>query len=399
MSTGDPGQQRRRQAPRATQARASPANREQNVIKRLYADNYRCLVNFEMQPDAETLLLGANGSGKSSAIDALRLLQRWICGWGRADVVVDADDLTAWYTGFTMAFELGIETDGLSLEYRVEFACSRELQKSRVDLERLREGDHTLIERNRDSVQLYRDNGTSGGSFPLSWAQSAVAAVQPSPVNTKLQAFRDSVARIIAVQPIPVQFAHESRSEVARPDPTMTDMLSWYRRLAANQKLVTTFRDYLKGVWPDFDYINLVDIGRESRSMEFVFEPSARSDPPVRLPLERLSDGERMLVALYLLASYQRATPGSTIWLDEPDNFVSIAEIQPWLMQMLDDRPDDGQLVIASHSPEVVATMGEQRVAWLTRENHRSPTRVRPLPPDQTGLPLSERIARGWLDE
>ena len=86
------------------------------MIKRLYADNYRCLVNFEMQPDAETLLLGANGSGKSSAIDALRLLQRWICGWGRADVVVDADDLTAWYTGFTMAFELGIETDGLSLE-------------------------------------------------------------------------------------------------------------------------------------------------------------------------------------------------------------------------------------------------------------------------------------------
>jgi len=38
------------------------------MIKRLYVDNYKCLVNFDLKLDELSLLLGLNGSGKSSVL-------------------------------------------------------------------------------------------------------------------------------------------------------------------------------------------------------------------------------------------------------------------------------------------------------------------------------------------
>jgi len=41
------------------------------MLKRLYVDNFRCLVNFELRLDRVNLLLGENGTGKTSVFDVL----------------------------------------------------------------------------------------------------------------------------------------------------------------------------------------------------------------------------------------------------------------------------------------------------------------------------------------
>jgi predicted ATPase len=38
------------------------------MLTRLYIDNFRCFVKFEYRPARTQLILGANGSGKSSPI-------------------------------------------------------------------------------------------------------------------------------------------------------------------------------------------------------------------------------------------------------------------------------------------------------------------------------------------
>jgi predicted ATPase len=38
------------------------------MLTRLYIDNFRCFVKFEYGPARTQLILGANGSGKSSPI-------------------------------------------------------------------------------------------------------------------------------------------------------------------------------------------------------------------------------------------------------------------------------------------------------------------------------------------
>jgi predicted ATPase len=50
------------------------------MIRRIYIDNYKCLVNFELQVDALTLILGANGAGKSAILDVLVALRQLLDG-------------------------------------------------------------------------------------------------------------------------------------------------------------------------------------------------------------------------------------------------------------------------------------------------------------------------------
>jgi hypothetical protein len=46
------------------------------VLKTLYVDNYRCLSDFTLELGRETLLLGYNGSGKSSVFDVLAAVRK-----------------------------------------------------------------------------------------------------------------------------------------------------------------------------------------------------------------------------------------------------------------------------------------------------------------------------------
>jgi len=50
------------------------------MLTRLYIDNFKAFVNFELASKPLNLLLGANGSGKSSTFEILRLLQKFIGG-------------------------------------------------------------------------------------------------------------------------------------------------------------------------------------------------------------------------------------------------------------------------------------------------------------------------------
>jgi predicted ATPase len=47
------------------------------VPSRLYATNYRCLVNFEFKPTAKPLIIGRNGTGKTTVPDVFARLRHF----------------------------------------------------------------------------------------------------------------------------------------------------------------------------------------------------------------------------------------------------------------------------------------------------------------------------------
>lgn len=312
--------------------------------------------------------------------------------------LLSASDLCLWTTSGIVEFEVDLRVGELSYQYKLVVDCNRDLDKSRVDTESLACDQKPLITRDRNEVRLFRDDGSEGGSFPLDWTRSAVAAVQPTSVNQKLQAFRNSASKWIRLMINPIGMEPESRSETSRPELNLTNAISWYRHLSANGKWAYEFTNLLRSLWHDFDYPELENVGRDTKALRLVFKRESRDKTLVPIYWDQLSEGERTLFVLYALVALIRSDSDSILLLDEPDNFVSASEIRPWLYELLECESLSKQIVLVSHNSQIVDFVNPSRVLWFSRASHDAATILRQLEQVEDGLTLSERVARGWVD-
>jgi len=104
-----------------------------------------------------------------------------------------------------------------------------------------------------------------------------------------------------------------------------------------------------------------------------------------------------MIVLYSLLLGLQDL--GHTVFIDEPENYVALPEIQPWLMELNDACADSfTQVILISHHPELIDYLGPECGKWIERDA-LGPARVKNMPTQiDKGLKLSEQIARGWSE-
>lgn len=111
--------------------------------------------------------------------------------------------------------------------------------------------------------------------------------------------------------------------------------------------------------------------------------------------ISELSEGQRCLLSLYMILHF-RIERGDTVFIDEPDNFIALREIQPWLLAA-EEAVDNhhGQLIIVSHHPETLNQWTRLKALRCFREQNGQVRTVKFLP-DGSELQPSEVIARGW---
>jgi recombinational DNA repair ATPase RecF len=109
------------------------------VIRRLYVNNFRCLVNFELRVAGQpsVLLIGKNGSGKTTVGLALEILQRIARGTNRVDSLVKPKDLYLGRTDAPVRFEIEVELQGKIYEYVIAFELAESSKELRVLEEKL----------------------------------------------------------------------------------------------------------------------------------------------------------------------------------------------------------------------------------------------------------------------
>jgi len=367
------------------------------MLKRLYVDNYRCLVNFQLDFQELTLLVGPNGSGKSSVLDVLFALRQLLSGVGK---VTDPDlfsarSLTRWQDRKLQVFEVTVKLDDeADLTYRVEVEHEKESRQARIVLESLKAEQSPLFEFRKGEVQLYRDDHSLGAQYSAEWSESAMARVAARPVNQRLTRFLDFMRGVSVCALDPKRFQAETIAEEPLLQSDGGNLASWYRhQIQERQDLVINVVEALRKVLDDFQSIRMERVGSEVRAFIVVFEGR---NGRYELRLDELSDGQRALIALYALVHL--AGDQDVLFLDEPDNYLSLAEIQPWLMALSDTcgtRPR--QAILCSHHPELIDYLGGEAGVLLKRESSGSITTRRLSEiPVEAGLKLSEIIARGW---
>jgi hypothetical protein len=90
-----------------------------------------------------------------------------------------------------------------------------------------------------------------------------------------------------------------------------------------------------------------------------------------------------------------------TLCIDEPENFLALPEIQPWLLQLYDSC-DEGKLqtLLISHHPVLINYLLASPIGYWFERQSNTPVRVKKISnkeADNSGLAISELIERGWL--
>src|SRR5271169_4979103 len=112
------------------------------VIRRLYVHNFRCLENFELPISglSSALLIGKNGSGKTTVGLALQVLQKIARGTNRVGDLVKLTDFARGRTDVPMRFEIEADLGGKIYRYSIAFELRSGFKELRVLEESLEVG-------------------------------------------------------------------------------------------------------------------------------------------------------------------------------------------------------------------------------------------------------------------
>jgi predicted ATPase len=185
--------------------------------------------------------------------------------------------------------------------------------------------------------------------------------------------------------------------EELTPAVDLSNFPGWYRHLVqAFPKETAAFLDSLRKSIDGFDFLKLENAGENVRLL--LTEFSSANHPNVKFGFNELSDGQRCLICLYTILHFVIAT-GSTVIVDEPENFISLREIQPWLMTAADAaEANRGQVILISHHPELINQWAPDYGVQFVREG-LGPVRVKEFRGEpESSLTPAELIARGWMN-
>ena len=385
------------------------------MITRLHVENYRAFSDFTLELGPKTLLMGLNGSGKSSVFDVLAAIRDLVVEGEKCENVFPLSSIPRWLKGdkpqiFQQRFELDFEDQDGPLRYELVIEQNQKEAQSRVLSERLTADEKPLFELLHDEIQTYKRDHTKGPKLPAPYP--SLSAIGFSPENpfyldgSRLKRKMRSV-ECLRVDPSSMNHSHSEREE-RRLKRDLSNFPSWYRSaltadLAAGIEYLATIKEVIGGM----ESLDLEEIGQGHRRLRAAFacvpDRKTKTKPKASsrfwLYFDELSEGQRVLIALYAILHFLLPKL-TTFCIDEPDNFIALAEIQPWLFGVL-DRVDEsgGQVVIASHHPELINMLAPDHGIILERDG-AGPITARKYKTDrESKLAPAERVARGWEHE
>jgi hypothetical protein len=372
------------------------------MLSRVYIDNYECFVNFTIKPKEKQLILGVNGTGKSAFLDVLKRLRDFAVVGYRADQIFTYERRTRWQTLSQQSFELEVTGNGGTYVYTLWVEVNDEKPKSRVLKETLDFNGKPLLIFLEDQVHLFDDTHKKKATYPFDSDRSAVGVLGKRRMSSKLEWFKQWLDKLYCIRVDPSRMGAEAKGEDDYPEDNLVNFAAWYGNIIQEQTgSFLNLQRSLREIFEGFDSLDLRKAGR-TRVLRAVFSATSAEGKRgskkqrIEFDFDELSDGQRALIALYTLL-YCVIEADTTICLDEPENFLALAEIQPWLLELGDRIQETGsQAILISYHPELIDLLAPECGIVFSRSG-LGPVRVDPYRADKMSkLRPSEAVARGW---
>ncbi len=368
------------------------------MITRVYIDNFRCFSNFEFKPGRINLLFGFNGSGKSSFMEVFDRIIALIIDGRDAPELFPGTDLTRWDTRHEQRFELDLEIDGKMFTYRTKLEYRSNWGGMALLDERVTCDDRILFSYEDGDVHLYKNDGSEGTKFSFRGNRSFIAGIEERPETMDLMRFLKHLRSLRSYKFEPTSMGSVTQEEQQTLSKDGSNFVSWYRHISQERAgdVPHLFAELTEAL-PGFQALALKGAGKQGRTRDLVVQMQAEGQKAYEVDFDAVSDGQRALIVLYSLLVDIGAAP-RTVLLDEPENYVGLSELQPWLQCLDKALGDTGQLFLISHHPEVIDFLAPENPILFVRSGG-GPVRVKRVDFDrEVGLKASEQIARGFFD-
>jgi energy-coupling factor transporter ATP-binding protein EcfA2 len=343
---------------------------------------------------SSALLIGNNGSGKTTVGLALEILQRIARGTNRVSDLVKPKDFICGRTDAPMRFEVEVELHGKTYGYSVALELPEGFKELRILDEKLSlEGNPVFT---RESSEVFLNRGDREAKFSIDWNLVALPIIQHQSLTDPLLVVKQWLARIVILRPVPSLIQGDSDKETLGPNPQVTDFGAWFAGLLAYApSAYGKISEYLKQVMPDLKDIKNPVVGGDSRSLIVQF---SNEQGNVTIPFEDLSDGEKcFMICAQVLAANDAYGPLLCFW-DEPGNYLALSEVGHFVLALRKAFQSGGQFIATSHNPEAIRGFSDENTFVLYRKSHLEPTIVRPLNELQVSGNLVDALIRGDVE-
>ena len=364
------------------------------LLRSVRVDNYKCLSDFELPFGAMTLLLGKNGCGKTAVFDAIYALHRLARPAETIGKVFPASTRTRWESDNNeQSFELRVGGNGGGEEYRYQLTVEHQPEQVRLKEESLTLNEKPVFEISGGVMNLYDERHRF--MFEMEF-DASIAGLSIAGKNNKMpkaQKFHNWLNGVTMLSLSPGAMHSTSNEASQYSDADGGNFVSWYRWMVRDDDSAMASADAeLARVLSGYQKLKLEKIGtKDKRELLAVFK-SENGKEGVEYAFDELSLGQRALIALY--CSLHGGDRNRLLLLDEPDNFVTLPEVQPLLMELDLGAGDElPQIAMISHHPEAVSFISDKETVWMAREPEQ-PARVVEFEND-TKIRTAKLYARG----
>ncbi len=349
------------------------------MIQRLYAHNYRCFENFELnlKDISSCLLIGKNGSGKSTVRDVLEIFQKIGRGTNRIRELLTPNDFAWGKRNSPIRFELEAAVEQQIFKYEIAFELPDGFHELRVFEEKLSVRDTVVYSRKVAQVTLSRTHANSEANFLVDWHLVALPIISASSEKDPVQVFKTWLSSLTILSPIPHLTHGHSSGETLYLAKDGSNFAEWLEGLLGTYPAAYTRLDKtLKQVLPDFVDFQGVPSGGNSRKLVVQF---ARDKQSFRVDFEHLSSGEKCFFIWSAILAANAHIGGLFCFWDEVDNHLSLSEIGHFTIALRQSYQQQGQIILTTHSEGILRRFSHENIFYLSRKSHLEPTIVRPL--------------------